>query len=340
MTLVVSSMFFAVCGLSAGFTAYMRRYALDKNLIDVPNVRSSHTAPTPRGGGVAIVIALFIAEFALVLTGAIDGVIATALLGGGGAMALIGFIDDRRSLPARWRILVHFGAAILAVWLIGGLPAPSLAASHLSGVWAGRVIAVIGVVWVSNLFNFMDGIDGIAASEAIFVAGAGAWLSASHGVSNGLPLALLGVAAASLGFLYWNWPPAKIFMGDVGSGFLGFMLAAIGLACSQSGELPVEVWPILTGVFLVDSTVTLVTRMLRRQRWFEPHRTHAYQILSRRWRGHFPVTAAVGAINVGWLLPWAWAAASAPRRAAWCMAAALLPIAMVALATGAGRRDS
>ena len=340
MSLVVLCMFLAVLALTVIATGYARRYALRTDLLDIPNARSSHASPTPRGGGIAIVIVFSGATLALASARMLDHRLAAALLGGGGLMALVGFLDDRRSLLARWRIMVHLVAAIIAVSLIGGVPERSLNLWHLHGLWTGRAIAVITVMWVSNFFNFMDGIDGIAASEAVFVAGAGAWLGARHAVSHGVFLTLLALAAASLGFLCWNWPPAKIFMGDVGSGFLGFVIAALALASSQSGALPIEVWPILAGVFLVDATVTLLMRALRGQRWFEPHRSHAYQRLSRILRNHLPVTVATAALNIGWLLPWAWLAATIPQWAAYCMTAALAPVVVTILAIGAGRGDS
>jgi Fuc2NAc and GlcNAc transferase len=150
---------------------------------------------------------------------------------------------------------------------------------------------------------------------------------------------MLGLGGASLGFLLWNWPPARIFMGDAGSGFLGFAIGTLGLAASQSGAIPAEVWPILGGVFLTNSTVTLVRRVIRGERWFDAHRSHAYQNLARRWRGHLPVTLLSVAVNVFWLLPWAYQAILRPERAAWYMIAALLPLAVLAFACGAGDKE-
>jgi Fuc2NAc and GlcNAc transferase len=150
---------------------------------------------------------------------------------------------------------------------------------------------------------------------------------------------MLCLAGASLGFLRWNWPPARIFMGDVGSGFLGFALAVLGLAASRSGAVPIEVWAILGGVFMVDATVTLIRRAGRGDRWFEAHRLHAYQHLARRWHSHLAVTLVVIAIDVIWLLPWALAAANFPAHAPLFLAAALIPLALVFLACGAGAKE-
>jgi len=150
--------------------------------------------------------------------------------------------------------------------------------------------------------------------------------------------AMLVLAAATLGFLIWNWPPARIFMGDVGSGFLGFTVAVLGLAASRHSAMPIEMWAILSGVFFVDATVTLLRRIVRGDRWFEAHRLHAYQILASRWKAHLPVTVLVIAINVFWLFPWAWIAAIYPARAMLCVAAAMVPLIVTALLVGAGRK--
>ena len=155
-------------------TGLMRRYALRKNLIDVPNVRSSHISPTPRGGGVAIVTAFFASILLLASAGLIDTAMLRALLIGGGAMALVGFLDDCWHLRASVRFGVHLAAALAVVIMLRGVPESALAGWGLHGVWIGSLMAVLVLVWVTNLFNFMDGIDGIAGSEAVFVSGAGA----------------------------------------------------------------------------------------------------------------------------------------------------------------------
>jgi Fuc2NAc and GlcNAc transferase len=317
-------------------TGLVRRYALERNLMDIPNLRSSHALPTPRGGGVAIVVAVFIASLLLAFLGLMDPSLLGALLIGGSAMALVGYLDDRRHLRASVRFGVHLAAALCVVILLGGIPERALAHWGLHGVWIGGVIAVLTLIWITNLFNFMDGLDGIAGSEAVFVSGAGAWLCWYHGGAAGLTAAMVCLAAASLGFLRWNWPPARIFMGDVGSGFLGFSLAVLGLAASQKGIFPIEVWAILGGVFLVDATVTLITRLIRGDAWYHAHRTHAYQHLARRWKGHLPVTILVTLINVFWLLPLAILAARYSAHVLWILAAALAPLVALVVACGAG----
>jgi Fuc2NAc and GlcNAc transferase len=240
-----------------------------------------------------------------------------ALLGGGLAVAIVGYVDDRRSLPVAVRMLVHLGSAAWAVYALGGLPALRWGTSTLHLGLSGDVLAVFGIVWMLNLFNFMDGIDGLAASEAVFVALAGTAL-AGFLPSFGAAIALL-VAAANLGFLCWNWPPAKIFMGDVGSGYLGYVLAVLALSAARENSVMLYVWLILGGVFLVDATVTLARRAARGERVYEAHRSHAYQWLSRHWKSHKSVTIAVAAVNLFWLLPCAWFATRHPLLAVWAV---------------------
>ncbi len=319
-------------------TGLVRAYALRTGMLDRPSARSSHSLPTPRGGGVAIVAAFFLALAALYIFGVLDARLLLLLMGGGGAVAFIGFWDDRRPLPARVRFIVHMSAAAFAVALFGDA-LPSLAAMGAAGAWITRLIGLLVITWAINLFNFMDGIDGIAAGEAVFVAGAGSVLTMAYGGDAAVSAAMACLATASCGFLLWNWPPARIFMGDAGSGFSGFTLAALGWAASSRGPIPIEVWGILAGVFLVDATVTLIRRLVRGDRWFEAHRTHAYQRLARRFGSHLPVTAAVVVINVCWLLPWAWFAASHPQCAVAACCAALVPLTGIAIISGAGKAE-
>jgi len=319
-------------------TGLVRRLALSHGVMDIPNERSSHTTATPRGGGLAMVVVSSIAFAVLALTGAMSVSLAVALLAGGGAVATIGFLDDRRPLPARLRLAVHIAAAVWAVAWLGGLPAIRVGDAVYSLGWSGAVLAVLGIVWSLNLFNFMDGIDGIAGTEAAFVSGAAALLgmSAAHvGIS---PAAALFCAAAC-GFLLWNWPPARIFMGDVGSGYLGFVIAVLAMAAMADDPAALWVWLILGGVFFVDATVTLVRRTLRGDRVYEAHRSHAYQWLARRWGQHLQVTLAVLTVNVLWLLPAAWLASRYPGRALWAVLAAYLPLIILVLAAGAGKAE-
>jgi Fuc2NAc and GlcNAc transferase len=330
----------AACALLAAalITGLVRRLALERGALDVPNERSSHTVPTPRGGGVAIVLAVSAAAAGLWLLRRIDLALLMALLGGI-AVALVGFIDDRRPLRAAPRLLVHVLAALWALAWLGGLPPVQLGGQlHSSGA-GGYVLGVIGIVWVLNLFNFMDGIDALAASEATFITWGGALAAVVAAASDATWQPALAVGAACCGFLLWNWPPARIFMGDVGSGYLGYLVAVLAVAATRTDPAALLVWLTLGGLFLVDATVTLARRLLRGERAHTAHRSHAYQQLARRFGRHRRVTLLAIAVNLCWLLPWALYAELHPGRALGCTLAALLPLLPLVLAAGAGRPE-
>ena len=282
---------------------WFRRYALARGLVDVPNPRSSHSVATPRGGGVAIVVPTLIALLMLGAIGALAWPSVYAFAGAGAIVALVGFVDDHRQIAPRWRLIGHFAAAAwILVWFGGQAPLPALGfLLHLP--WLGDLLACLWIVWLLNLTNFMDGIDGIAAIEVMTVCVCGVLLyaTAAPGVTTWVvPLIL---ASATLGFLVWNWPPAKIFVGDAGSGFLGLMLAALSLQAGWVAPTLFWSWVILLGVFVVDATVTLIRRVIRGEKFYESHRSHAYQYAAQKCGAHKPVTLAVGAINLCWLFP-------------------------------------
>jgi Fuc2NAc and GlcNAc transferase len=192
------------------------------------------------------------------------------------------------------------------------------------------------LVWLLNLYNFMDGIDGIAAAETVSVAGSAAVLLMAAGEWE-IAVWLACLAFSSAGFLFWNWPPARIFMGDVGSGFLGYELGVCALLTASAGWLSIWTWIILLGAFLTDASVTVLRRMLRGDRWYAAHRSHAYQHAARRWGGHRKVTLAVIIVDLAWLLPLAVLSESFPHAAPWLVLVAILPLAGLALALGAGK---
>ena len=326
--------------LAALLTGAVRGLALSKGLLDVPNARSSHRTVTPRGGGVAIVISSLSAFCVLWALHAVDFHLLAALCGGGLVVAGVGLIDDHRSVPAGVRLAVHFAAAVWAVWWLAGMPESRLAWNSSLSCIAFQVLAVLGIVWILNLYNFMDGIDGIAASEAIFFSWGAALLLALTGGASGLAAMALALGAASLGFLIWNWPPATIFMGDVGSGYLGYVIGVLALAGVRASAVPFCAWLVLGGVFFVDATLTLVRRMLRGERVHQAHRSHAYQWLARRWHSHKRVTVAVLIVNIFWLFPCAGFAVANPRLAAWAALFALGPLAIAAFVAGAGRPEA
>jgi len=327
-----------IAALLASFvlTGLARRYALRRRLIDEPNSRSSHRLPTARGGGIGFVVTFEVALAFLFAAGAVPLDAWLALLGAGVAVAGIGFLDDHRHVPAKIRFLVHvLAAAWVIVWLE---PNVERAVGSQWPAGLAAAVTVLFIVWLINLNNFMDGTDGLAGVEAV-TAGLGAaglaFLLLPDSGSWLLPLLLAAVVG---GFLIWNLPPARIFMGDVGSGFVGLCLAALALESLATAPPFFWAWMILLGVFVVDATFTLVRRMARGHAFYEAHRAHAYQHAARRF-GHRAVMLAVGACNVLILLPLAWLVATGRIAAIWGLASAYVPLLCLAAYLNAGADD-
>lgn len=333
----VSLLWLGLCLLvSLAGTHILRRYALAHRVIDTPNARSSHTVPTPRGGGVAIVLSFLLALSLWHWQAGVDPDLFWALLPGGALIAAIGFWDDHRPLSAKLRFAFHLLAAAWAMWQLNGWPVLDFGFAVLPWGAAGALAGGLFIAWAINFYNFMDGIDGLAGMQAVFVAGAGGGLLWLLG-SDAMPLWLLAAAAA--GFLLLNWPPARIFMGDAGSGFLGYALAVLALHATRSGATAFWPWLILLAVFFTDATLTLLNRARQRIRVTDAHRTHAYQWASRRLGGHKPVTVAVLLINLFLLLPAALAAQAWPMAGPWLAVLSLLLLGWLAWRLGAGRPE-
>ncbi len=328
-----------VFSMSFLLTNLLRRYALSRSLIDVPNARSSHTGPTPRGGGVAIVITVIL--FITILYGAdkIDFSIFISLVTSGGIVAVIGFMDDHGHIAARWRLLGHFCASAILLWGMGGVPVLDFFGLKLDLGYFGYLLGLLYLVWMLNLYNFMDGIDGLAGVEAISACLGICVIYLITGHSELIFLSLL-FACATAGFLYWNFPAAKIFMGDAGSGFIGIMLGGLSLQAAWVSADLLWCWFILLGVFIVDATVTLLRRLLRGARVYEAHRSHAYQNASRRFGKHVPITVAVLLINLFWLLPLAACVAYSVISGTTALVVSYLPLIFLAVYFRAGEPET
>ena len=294
---MLSSVLVVIAFVAAfAITALVRRHAVDNAILDIPNQRSSHSTPTPRGGGLAIVVVTLGGILVAFFAGMITGRVALAVGVGGTAVALVGWADDKSSISAGARLLVQLAAAAWAVFWMGGMPSLHFPGGDVYLGAAGSVFAVLGITWVTNLFNFMDGIDGLAAAEAVSVGVAGVVLM---NVLNQPEMAIIPLllVATSAGFLVWNWAPAKIFMGDVGSNFLGFSFAAFALVSENTGSLPVLGWLGLALLFIVDATMTLARRLVRGEKVYTAHRQHAYQRAVASGHSHATVTLAAIGLN-------------------------------------------
>ncbi len=291
--------------LSLLTTIAIRAYALKKKVLDIANERSMHTVPTPRGGGAAIVLAVLTGMAITVKLGMLGQNTALAFSLGGGMIAGIGWLDDHGHIDAKKRALVHALASGTALYFLGGINSLNFGFFVLSVPILCNAIALFIMVWVINLYNFMDGIDGLSGGEAVVVGTLGAAIFL-HSTQSGVLLVSLIVASSALGFLIMNWPPAKIFMGDVGSGFLGYMFAVLIAASATNGSASFWVWIVLLAVFIVDTTFSLIKRIRHGLKFTEPHNTHGFQKASKRLGKHLPVTISILGIDILWLAPLAW----------------------------------
>lgn len=321
-------------------TGMLRRYAILKSLIDIPNERSSHTVPTPRGGGVAFVVVFLPALFFLHRVGLLATGLLLALLGSGALVAITGFLDDHAHIAARWRLLMHFIAATWGLYWLGGVPDMVFGGYVIDLGLAGHVLGLFYLVWLLNLYNFMDGIDGIAGIEAVTVSLGGALLIIFGTESSGQFWALVLLAVTVAGFLCWNFPPAKIFMGDAGSGFLGIVFGLFSIQAAWNAPKFFWSWLILLGVFIVDASFTLSRRYFRGEKVYEAHRSHAYQYAARLYNAHKPVSLAVGAINVCWLIPIALWVGIGGLDGFWGFVIAYIPVVLLAFHFKAGVRNT
>ena len=283
-------------------TGLLRRYALRQSLLDVPNDRSSHARPTPRGGGMSITLVVLVAVPLLAVYGNLPVMILLALLPAGVLIAITGWLDDHHHLAIPWRAASYVLAAVWFVWISGGLPELSLG----SGTWTTGILnlplVVLALAWLTNLYNFMDGADTLAGLQAVLAGTTGAILFWLQGTESLAALAAV-IAAAAAGFLVWNMPPARIFMGDVGSCFLGFIFGCLAVVGERVAQLPALLWILLLGFFIWDATCTLLMRILRRENWYAAHRCHAYQRLIQLGWSHGRVALAFLLYNVLILWP-------------------------------------
>ena len=273
-----------------GLSIWMTRRLCDPtsrfHLLDHPNERSLHTQPTPRSGGLAIIIGWVTGSVVIGFTSGGLPVLYwlfAALL----PLAIVSFMDDHASISAALRFTVHAGCAVLLVWGMGlvldrGL-IPDLGLPLYRGV--GELLAFLYIVWMINLYNFMDGMDGLAGGMAVI--GFGSYAALGYFAGHELFVAMsLVVASASGGFLLFNFPPARIFMGDIGSSTLGLLAAVLTLWASRDGIFPFWIGILVFSPFIVDATVTLVRRLLHGERIWQAHKTHYYQRLVQLGWGH------------------------------------------------------
>ena len=330
--LLCSLLFFG----SAILTGLFRWAAQRVRLVAVPVSRSAHSTSVPVGGGVSIVALILLVIVYCYFTDQIPANEFAALMAAV-VIAIMGIVDDIKQLDVRWRIPAQFLASAFVVYCLGDVPAVDFGLFILSESILLNVLAVFALVWLLNLYNFMDGIDGIAATELIVVNLVSLIIVINS--DSALTLISASFAAAAGGFLLWNWSPAKIFMGDVGSSFIGFTLGVMALLSLHHGSMTVWTWVLLLGVFIVDATLTLLVRYRSKQRWHEGHASHAYQNAARHYKSHAKVTITVVLINLFWLGPLAWLSMQYPEMGLVITSIGLLPLLLLAKRFGAGRAN-
>jgi Fuc2NAc and GlcNAc transferase len=360
-------LYFAVFLTSLFLTKVTLNIAPKVGLVCKSNDRSSHTGIVPRGGGVGFILPFLIVVSALLYLGYLPKYQWIVVVICGGFIAALGLWDDKSSISAMLRLFVQLVCVSIGVWVTGSIFLQQMDKLSVEVVIVAFCLSVLAFIWLVNLYNFMDGIDGIAASEALFIA-VGAvsicwlrdWFAPMEVIAEAesIRLLLLLLSASIIGFLVFNWAPAKIFMGDTGSTFLGFVLGMIALSSILIGVLSISVWLILGAVFLVDATYTLMRRILASKRWYTPHRSHAYQhavsclnegegLCGGNFLGglfgtsvrnaHGRVCLLIITINLLWLFPLGCVAAFLPELEVYMLFIAWAPLVWIAYILDAGK---
>jgi UDP-N-acetylmuramyl pentapeptide phosphotransferase/UDP-N-acetylglucosamine-1-phosphate transferase len=306
-------------GLSTLIVSYfsvvaIRRWAEYHQVLDFPNERSSHTRPTARGGGLAIIVVSVLSMLLYVAANpeqSQPGMGAYVI--GAALIAIVSWIDDLRSVPAYVRLSMHGLGALFAIagfgyWQFVAVPVWGM----LDLQWLGLALAWLWIVGLINAFNFMDGIDGLAGGQAVLTGLGWTGLGWLYGQTLIAAVGLI-VAASSLGFLWHNWPPARIFMGDVGSTFLGYTFAVLSLMAARSSPLFLVAGVLLVWPFVFDASFTILRRMRHHENIVAAHRTHLYQRLVTSGSSHLSVTVLYLGLSLAgivaallWLMDYAW----------------------------------
>lgn len=275
--------------LSFLLTYFIKNYYIKHSILEEINLRSSHTVPTPHGGGIAIAITWFVGLIYLYIINQIDTNLFYALMVGM-IISVVGFFDDIYELSAKFRLLLQSAVAICGIVSIGGLDSLEFGLFSISSPIITNIFAFLLIVWFINLYNFLDGINGYAGSEAVFLSIAGIII---FGDSHFIVLAV-----ATLGFLFWNFNKAKIFMGDTGSTLLGYNISIFTLYYSNQESSNFLIWIILFALFWFDATLTLIRRMLNQEKLTQAHKKHAYQRLNQSGWTHYKVTNYSMLVNI------------------------------------------
>ena len=287
-----------------GFTSIgvflYKKYAIYAGIISNPNYRTLHESPIPRGGGIVFSL-LFILTIFFIWQYLNLSKNLLLMLGVGGAIAsLFGFIDDIKGIRAGIKLIFQL---FISSWTLLCLHSDNLLLLNSVPIFLIIPALLFFMVWIINAYNFMDGVDGMAASGAIFTSLTLSLVLFINGNNDELIPIFILIAGLVVGFIFFNWPPASIFMGDAGSIFLGFIFGSLLLFTTLNGSISIWLWLTVFGYFFADTTLTQILRVISIKKWYLPHRSHAYQNLARITGSHLKVTSAVSMYNIFWILP-------------------------------------
>lgn len=304
-------------------TYFYRSIAIQKGILANPNFRTLHENPKPRGGGIVFSWVFILAVFILGQSGAIGLDLVLAIGIGGGLASFFGFIDDVTNIRPIIKLSTQ---GCLAAWIMICFNGGPLATNLWLPVWLSWFLSWFLLIWLINLYNFMDGVDGMAASGAIYICMILILITYILGGSSfNLSLLCLLLAMSCLGFLSFNWPPASIFMGDSGSVFLGYCFGVFIMKTTMTSDISFWTWLVIFGYFVGDTTTTIILRIMIVKKWYGAHRSHAYQNLARILGSHIKVTGGVLVYHVVWLMPLAIWSSLEPGLAPLATVFALLP---------------
>ena len=308
-----------------------KKIAIRFSILANPNYRTLHKTLIPKGGGVVFSIIFVISIIFLYLMGQLSESILYTFAFGAGTASFCGIIDDIKNIKASRKLIIQ---VVLSYWIIYWLNVGNLLLFDL----IPNTVVILSIsfllVWLMNAYNFMDGIDGMAASGAIFISlTLASVLLLTNGPSE-VVFVFFVLASSMGGFLIFNWPPASIFMGDAGSVFLGYIFGSLILVTAMSGDISIWTWLVVFGYFFADTTVTQIMRVILVKKWYRAHRSHAYQNLARITGSHLKVTGGVVLYNVVWILPLTLWSAMKPETALFAVVLAITPGAVFAFKYG------
>lgn len=295
--------------LSGAFIASMsgillyRSIAIKFSIIAVKNFRTLHDRDVPKGGGIVFSLVFILFSGFIWYLRIIPNDLGFVICVGGLAATIFGFIDDLFNIPAKFKLLVQISLSCFIIFYFGHtLLLLSTSSPPVDAGYLGMLVGIGVLVWLINLYNFMDGADGMAASGTVFICMViSTVLFSTNNYELGLLVAIL--ACVCLGFLVFNWPPASIFMGDSGSVFIGYIFGVLIVYTMMHGQISIWTWITVFAYFGIDTTMTLLLRIILVKKWYGAHRSHAYQNLARVWSNHRKILYCVLCYHLLWILP-------------------------------------